>query len=73
MSSQPINQIPTEIEFLNQRVAMALLKVGRTTLQRVIKKHQIPVCRLTRRPQYRKSDLVALQERLTSIPMEVKK
>jgi hypothetical protein len=41
---------------------MKILGCSRTTLQTLIKKHKLPVCRLTRRPRYRKADLVNLLE-----------
>jgi excisionase family DNA binding protein len=49
-------------EYVDRTEAMKILGCSRTTLQTLIKKHKLPVCRLTRRPRYRKADLVNLLE-----------
>lgn len=49
--------------YLTRGEAMELLGVQKTAFARLIRDHDIPSCRLTRRPLYRKSDLVKLIER----------
>jgi len=54
---------PLVEEYLTRSQAMELLHVEKTAFARLIRDHDIPSCRLTRRPLYRKSDLVKLIER----------
>jgi len=54
---------PLVEEYLTRSQAMELLHVEKTAFARLIRDHDIPTCRLTRRPLYRKSDLVKLIER----------
>jgi hypothetical protein len=49
--------------YLTRGEAMELLGVQKTAFARLIRDHDIPSCTLTRRPLYRKSDLVKLIER----------
>lgn len=48
--------------YLNREQAMNLLGVSRTTLTTLVKRYKIKKCTLTRRPLYRRSDLVNLIE-----------
>ena len=50
-------------EYLTRFDAMELLGVKKTAFGRLIRDHNIPSCKLTRHPLYRKSDLVRLIER----------
>jgi hypothetical protein len=49
-------------EYVDRAEAMTILGCSRTTLATLVKKHKLPVCRLTRRPRYRKADLINLLE-----------
>ena len=48
--------------YLNREQAMKLLGISRTTLATLVKRCKIEKCTLTRRPLYRKVDLVKLIE-----------
>ena len=48
--------------YLNREQAMKLLGISRTTLATLVKRYKIEKCTLTRRPLYRKVDLVNLIE-----------
>ena len=48
--------------YLNREQAMKLLSVSRTTFATIVKRYKIEKCTLTRRPLYRKADLVKLIE-----------
>ena len=48
--------------YLNREQAMKLLGISRTTLATLAKRYKIEKCTLTRRPLYRKVDLVNLIE-----------
>jgi hypothetical protein len=50
------------IEYVDRQEAMRILGCSRTTLATLVKKHKLPVCRLTRRPLYRKTDIIDLIE-----------
>ena len=54
--------LPPDAAYVDRQEAMKILGCSRTTLATLVKKHKLPVCRLTRRPLYRKSDLVNLLE-----------
>lgn len=56
-TDDPINNV-----YLNRAQAMKLLGVSRTTLATLVKRHKIQKCTLTRRPLYRKADLLLLIE-----------
>jgi len=51
-----------QVEYLDRTEAMKILGCSRTTLATLVKKHKLPVCRLTRRPRYRKTDIIDLIE-----------
>lgn len=51
-----------DVAYVDRQEAMRILGCSRTTLATLVKKHKLPVCRLTRRPLYRKSDLINLLE-----------
>jgi len=48
--------------YLNREQAMKLLGISRTTLATIVRRYKIEKCTLTRRPLYRKADLVNLIE-----------
>ena len=48
--------------YLNRNQAMRLLGVSRTTFASIVKRHKVPKCMLTRRPLYRRADLIQLVE-----------
>jgi len=48
--------------YLNREQAMKLLGISRTTLATIVRRYKIEKCTLTRRPLYRKGDLVNLIE-----------
>lgn len=50
------------IEYVDRTEAMKILGVSRTTLATLVKRHNVPVSRLTRRPRYRKADIIDLIE-----------
>ena len=45
--------------YLTREEAMRFLRVSRTTLTKVVRQNKIPVYKLTRRPLFLRSDLVA--------------
>ena len=48
--------------YLNREQAMKLLGISRTTLATIVRRYKIEKCTLTRRPLYRKADLIKLIE-----------
>ena len=46
-------------QYLTREEAMRFLRVSRTTLTKVVRQNKIPVYKLTRRPLFLRSDLVA--------------
>ena len=48
--------------YLKREQAMKLLGISRTTLATIVRRYKIEKCTLTRRPLYRKADLVNLIE-----------
>jgi hypothetical protein len=58
--------------YLNREQAMKLLGVSRTTLATLVKRHGIQKCNLTRRPLYRRADLIQLIEQNMSHPKATK-
>jgi len=50
-------------QYLTREEAMCFLRVSRTTFAKLIRRHAIPVYRLTRRPLFNQVDLVAVMER----------
>ena len=55
-------QTQLESTFLNRDEAICYIGVSRTTFHKLVKLHSIPVCRLTRRPKYRRTDLDRLMQ-----------
>ena len=49
-------------QYLTREEAMRFLRVSRTTFAKVVRRHAIPVYRLTRRPLFNQVDLVAVLE-----------
>lgn len=60
--TQVTGNIEVDQLYINREQAMALLGVSRTTLATLVKRHRIQKCTLTRRPLYRRSDLIDLVE-----------